>query len=180
MRLQQWLYRAGAGVLVAGILIAGFGRVAAPQGLSSVTDREETVVSKAATVVDGVTVSVFSGEESLTLESPELGRERGTVDLDTLRQSVAERRVAPPSGTAAEKRWETEISFANRGSIRLGYTAGEDSYGRPEEWLDAEIRYQVFGPASLTAGYRLFNVRDVNSLEAARDALARAELQVRF
>lgn len=102
------------------------------------------------------------------------------IDLEKIRNSVlanerAEVEIPDPG-------WDHEISIGRRGSLRIGYepVGGSEARDPLSGTLDAEFVVDLFGQASVSAGYRFLNFRDLDGNQELRDALARAQVQVRF
>lgn len=123
---------------------------------------------------DSTAISVTSGI------SPRSER----IDLEQIRRRLQSGEGADERGddTRSEPGWEHEIAVGRRGSLRIGYEPAGGSEARDplSGTLEAEFVVDLFGKASVSAGYRFLNFRDLEGNQELRDALARAQVQVRF
>lgn len=102
------------------------------------------------------------------------------IDLDQIRSRLQSgERVEDTQGDPG---WEHEIAVGRRGSLRIGYepAGGSEAKDPLSGTLEAEFVVDLFGKASVSAGYRFLNFRDLEGNHELRDALARAQVQVRF
>lgn len=106
------------------------------------------------------------------------------IDLEQIRARVqSEQRAGERVEDArGEPGWEHEITVGRRGSLRIGYqpAGGSEASDPLSGTLEAEFVVDLFGKASVSAGYRFLNFRDLEGNQELRDALARAQVQVRF
>lgn len=117
-----------------------------------------------------------AGEQlgGLSIQQPE------RIDLEQIRKRIHS--DVRPEELQREPGWDHEIAVGHRGSLRVGYepAGGREARDPLSGTLDAEFVVDLFGQASVSAGYRFLNFRDFDGNQELRDALARAQVRVKF